>query len=230
VTTEKPQQPRRSGELQFKPLSAGLGFHPFSDGLPYAPVTKTPTPSTGHGAIAAGPARPVPAPRPVARVAVPTATVAPPPVAEPARPEPLLALETGHGFGYLIKRSLAYFTDSALNATLCLSALSAALWRQDVSPEALLTPGVVALCAVFVAAFNWAVIAAQEVAFGTSLGKRLFGLEIQGGGSAVFLRAFFFVPSVMFCGLGLVWALFDRRRRCWHDVAVDLQPTEIASL
>ncbi|NDG84196.1 MAG: hypothetical protein EBX52_04055, partial [Proteobacteria bacterium] len=31
-----------------------MGFHPFSDGLPYAPESKARTPSTGTGAVAAG--------------------------------------------------------------------------------------------------------------------------------------------------------------------------------
>ena len=34
---EKPREP----ELKFSPITEGLGFHPFSDGLPYAPVTKS---------------------------------------------------------------------------------------------------------------------------------------------------------------------------------------------
>ncbi len=83
---------------------------------------------------------------------------------------------------------------------------------------------------LFLCVFNWAITTAQEVAFSTSLGKRLFGLALNGSASAIFLRAFFFLPSVGFAGIGLIWALFDRRKRCWHDLVVDLQPTEIAYL
>jgi hypothetical protein len=45
-------------KIQFKPLHDGMGFHPFSDGLPYAPESKKATSprvsSTGSGATAAG--------------------------------------------------------------------------------------------------------------------------------------------------------------------------------
>lgn len=32
----------KSTEILFRPVTEGLGFHPFSDGLPYAPIAKTP--------------------------------------------------------------------------------------------------------------------------------------------------------------------------------------------
>ena len=64
------------------------------------------------------------------------------------------------------------------------------------------------------------------MAFHTTLGKRLFGLALPGNAIAIFLRAFFFLPSALFCGVGLLWAAFDGRSRCWHDVVVDLQPIE----
>jgi len=98
------------------------------------------------------------------------------------------------------------------------------------SPELLINPGIVLIAGLFLAFFNWAITTAEEVAFGTSIGKRLFGLAIQGSASAIFLRAFFFLPSTCFGGIGILWALFDRRRRCWHDLVVDLQPIEIARL
>src|ERR1035437_7575304 len=47
-------------EIHFKPLSNGLGFHPFENGLPYQHVPK-PRPSlpktSGAGAVVAGPVR-----------------------------------------------------------------------------------------------------------------------------------------------------------------------------
>jgi hypothetical protein len=41
------------GKIQFKPLHEGMGFHPFSDGLPYAPESKSKY-ANGAGANAAG--------------------------------------------------------------------------------------------------------------------------------------------------------------------------------
>jgi hypothetical protein len=40
-------------KIQFKPLHEGMGFHPFSDGLPYAPESKTKY-GNGAGATSAG--------------------------------------------------------------------------------------------------------------------------------------------------------------------------------
>jgi uncharacterized RDD family membrane protein YckC len=260
VEPASPSSGKEKIQLKFEPLTDGLGFHPFSDGLPYAPTSTTPTSSlskvqqaikgtSGAGAVAAGPASyVVPASATRSRVSVPVA--APKPVLEPRAPaqplapaahrirtstaQPSVAVETrferSFGFVYLIKRVLAYILDTALNSALCITALSMALVNQNIPPEELFSPGVALLAILFVSLFSWALITAQEVAFATSVGKRVFGLAIQGGASAAFLRAFFFLPSAGFCGLGLLWAIFDRRKRCWHDLVVDSQPIEIARI
>jgi uncharacterized RDD family membrane protein YckC len=246
-------------QLKFQPLTEGLGFHPFSDGLPYAPTSTAPTKpqsssrvsetvrsvnmSGGSGAVAAGPPTFV---NP-ARVSVPVAPMKPalePRIpAQPGRtivartgtaPQPAprveIRFESEVGFVYLLKRVFAYGLDTALNVALCVTALSMALVNQNIPPEELFSPGVALIASLFVLIFSWALVVAQEVAFGTSVGKRVFGLALNGGASAAFLRAFFFLPSAGFCGLGLLWALFDRRRRCWHDLVVDSQPIEIARI
>lgn len=243
--------------LRFEPLSEGLGFHPFSDGLPYAPVSKVSiaaraaASASGSGATAAGPARPVrtpslptgaPVPQRVSHPlrmpqAQPQAAPAPVwqrPAPAPQRPaeapQPARFAQPALGFGYVLKRVFAYLADTIFNLCLCGGALCIALWKLDLSPMLLVNPSVAAVAALFLCFFNWALVAAQEVAFGTSLGKRLFGLAVHGSASAVFLRAFFFLPAICFGGIGLLWALFDRRRRCWHDLVVDLQPVELARL
>ncbi len=139
-------------------------------------------------------------------------------------------LQPTYGFLYLIKRTLAYTLDSTLNMAMCMAILSSVLWDQQISNDVLFSPGIIVLATIFVFAFNWTIICAQEVAFGTSLGKRLFGLTLRGTGTKAFVRAVFFIPSVSFAGLGLFWSLFDRNKRCWHDRAADLQPDEIARL
>ena len=245
--------------LLFKPLSEGLGFHPFSDGLPYAPVTKSTTTSRniplpvgpmpdfqrGSGATTAGPAsfalpaRPAPTSSP--RVSVP---VAPPSLnslhgsvqaqdkASSAKmsAEFRAELAPANGFGYLAKRSVAYLLDTAFNTGLCAGTFGFALWKQGISPETLIGPSMIFLFVVFLCTFNWAIMTAQEMAFGTTLGKRIFGLALDGSGAAIFLRAFFFLPSAGFLAVGLLWGIFDRRKRCWHDLVVNLQPIEIAQL
>lgn len=233
-------------ELDFQPLTPGLGFHPFSDGLPYAPLSKAPAQtkpvpagrpasSTGSGAVAAGAPRfattlPIPAPAMPSRVSVPVAQKSA--KAEPAsatRPQPA-APNLVFGWAYPFKRALAWILDSALNTSICFGALSAALWNQNLAPELLLNPGTIVVSMLFFAAFSWALIAAQEIAFGTTVGKRLFGLTLRGNATAIFLRAFFFVPSMGFAGAGLLWSLIDSRKRCWHDLVVDLQPLETSRL
>ncbi len=246
-------------EIDFRPLSEGLGFHPFADGLPYAPVSRTqqqpaaPTASPssaplsrhGAGAVSAGaprfatqlPVAPASLHTPVAQPRIPQPQIQPrtplateaPIVAPPAPKLPLASIENP-GFGYAFKRSLAYLLDSAFNLGLCTAALSAGLIYQGGNPELLFTPGNLLPVVLFLLGFNWAILAAQEIAFGTTVFKRLFGLILPGGATAAFLRAFFFIPSVLFGGVGLIWPLFDRQRRCWHDLVVNVQPIEIARL
>lgn len=238
--------------IEFQAINSGLGFHPFSDGLPYAPVSKAtktqPRPtlppfsrepvsrepkkdlSTGAGAVAAGHPSMVLPKRPVSvepRVSVP---VAAPKAVPKTAPIPPVFSEVRYGFFYSFKRVLAYALDSVLNISLLVTGLSFGLLNQDISPDMLLNPGVILASFFFVGLFNWAIMSAQEVAFGTSVGKRVFGLALQGKTSTIFLRALLFLPSTAFCGAGLLWALFDSRRRCWHDVVVDLQPIEVARL
>jgi uncharacterized RDD family membrane protein YckC len=248
-------QPITEG-LGFHPFSDGLPYAPMgktstkvstgSGAVVAGPVsyakTHSPVPSIPTqrptalmaGASAAAAARSQ-APRisvPVARpqVQAPQKTVQTP-VTEPSA----TSLLDGHheqrlGIVYLFKRLFAYLLDSAFNLALCAAALSGALWKQDLNPELLFSPSIVLISVLFLSFFNWAITTAQEVAFGTSIGKRVFGLALNGSTSAVFLRAFFFLPSIGFGGLGLLWSLFDRRKRCWHDMVVDLQPIEIAKL
>ena len=47
------QAQSKGSKIQFSPLHEGMGFHPFSDGLPYAPESKTKY-KTGAGATSAG--------------------------------------------------------------------------------------------------------------------------------------------------------------------------------
>lgn len=205
-------------KIRFKPLNKGLGFHPFSDGLPYAPVTKAPqSPPTimGTGAVAAGPARIVlpQKPRPIAKTI-----------------EPSKAETPHYGLIYLIHRTIAYSIDTGLNIVLCLGGLRLALWKMHVPFSKILTLETMFILILFLMILNWALIAAQEIAFGTTIGKRLFGLTLDGGAAVIFLRSFFFAISFCFMGAGLLWAIFDKNKKCWHDAAVNIQPEYITRL
>jgi hypothetical protein len=234
------------------PLPAAL--NPEADG-PITPAKVAPAPM-GTGAQAAGRPMPVkpgqgPVAAPVApRISVPVAhaTVAGIPAARTA-PAARIAMEPNSvrpgqtlsgsdvdvglqrfGFVYLFKRVVAFGIDAAVNTTLCFLALGAVMVRLELSWDAFSNMSLLLLAIVFLAMFNWSIMTAQEVLLGTTIGKRMFGLVLRGDTSALFLRSFFFLPSLLFCGLGIVWAVFDRRRRCWHDHAVDIQPLELAQL
>jgi len=279
-------------ELQFRPVHNGLGFHPFSDGLPYAPAVPTrtstqQTPTTGTGATAAGPARPVrtaaqgintiptagmsPAMNAALAQALASSQMAPqiPTIQLPRpqtpnlaaqlpRPEAFLRhqqaqqvaatsaasvvatpaaattttpqIERNFGWTYPLARMFAFGFDVALNMAITATVVTLSLAFADLEPWFLLETKALAMTLSFLVLFAWGLMAAQEIVFKTTLGKRLVGLKLRGTTTAIFLRAFFFVPSFVFGGVGILWALFDRDRRCWHDVAVDLQPTRITQL
>jgi hypothetical protein len=137
-------------------------------------------------------------------------------------PEPFPEL----GWDYLAKRTFAYFIDSLINMTLGSIALVTSLWKEDMSLDFFLNPSTVLITVSFLMFFNWALIAAQEVAFGTSVGKKFFGLSLDGTATATLVRALFFIPSSLFLGLGLFWAVLDHNRRGFHDLVSGIQPEE----
>jgi hypothetical protein len=236
-------------EIQFKPITEGLGFHPFSDGLPYAsqnttPVKKPSPPSMpmGTGAVAAGrpqflnpsftppsvPSTKVPghytkAPNPYAVHLPLTQSPLTPqslqtPISSPQWSTPVFRI------GYSLERAFGFLIDTAFNLSLAATVLSFALIKTDIELLQSVSSSSLILSGVFVYLCNWAAIAGQEVAFGTSLGKRVFGLSIPGTGSDAFIRAVAFIPSSLFFGLGIFAGLFDSQKRCWHDRFARVQP------
>ena len=254
--------------IEFKALTDGLGFHPFSNGLPYAPITPNgnpkaaPKPSfeSGSGAYSAGrPSFVTPQKVQVSRPALwgrvspqilaqPQVQIQAPsqirvPVQAMAQPQPqlhqkatqtqqkpLLHVEPHYGFEYVAKRFLAYFVDSFLNMSLGAGAMFLVLWKQTNNLESLLNPSILIVSMLFLMFFNWAMITAQEVVFHTSAGKKFFGLQLNGSLGQILIRAIFFIPSCSIFGLGVLWLLFSKNGRCWHDSASGVQPQEIAEL
>ncbi|MBV4501431.1 RDD family protein [Pseudomonas shirazensis] len=59
---------------------------------------------------------------------------------------------------------------------------------------------------------------------GQTLGMQVWGVRVQNAdGSAIslwqaLLRFVVSIASWLCLGLGFVWALFDKRKRCWHDI------------
>jgi hypothetical protein len=265
-------------EFKFQAINKGLGFHPFADKKPYAPLSKKPAKEMGTGAVSGGAPRfssslpnmnqrsmndrgmkevkrmpgmgqnstsPTTL-RPQSPAVFPTTVstrsqnpsfsrahqisqISPKAEAQSKEKATTIA-EPTYGIVYLLKRMFAYLFDSTLNISLCLSAFALTFWQLNIHPNQLMSADMIFVSALFLAVFNWALITAQEIAFNTSLGKRLFGLNLEGNVTAIFLRSFFFIISIAFAGLGLLWSLIDRKKRCWHDLIVELQPNEIAKL
>lgn len=213
---------RQIPEISFKPLSEGLGFHPFSDGLPYAPSVKQQRPA------APAPAR-ILNTQPVSKTIQPVPPQKPVVAAQPApivAPQPTESVSVEARKWYLMRRVMAYGFDWLSCGGFFAGVLSAFLWESESFYRLLLNPSVFIVTILFFIAFNWLLITFQEVVFKTSLGKKLFKLGFQASGSALLLRAFLFVLSAGFFGLGLFWALVDRKKRCWHDIGLGIQPVE----
>ncbi|OFZ78496.1 MAG: hypothetical protein A2583_05405 [Bdellovibrionales bacterium RIFOXYD1_FULL_53_11] len=202
-------------EIKFVPLTDGLGFHPFSDGLPYAPVSKPRIPGTSHGTGAVAAGKPV--------FLKPPVTGEPPTILRPAKTELL-------GIGYLARRVVAFCFDSAINITLCFAALAAVIIQQNAVETTLMNPSMLAMLCLLLLLTNWCIITAQEVAFGATPGKRLLGLAVDGTPVETLKRSLFFAIGTVFCGTGLAWALFNPKRQCWHDAVTGIQPVDAASL
>jgi hypothetical protein len=205
--------------LDFKPAHRGLGFHPFSDGLPYAP----------SGATVAGPIRVSPAitlPQPMVIRGKPLAEVQPQPVppvtaTAPVAETPMLPRL---GLLYLLRRMIAFGIDLVVHPAFSMLVLMGVTVLRGHEPMVLFAAGVFEMALLFSIALGALLMLAQEVILGSTPGKRITGLRLNGGAAAIFMRSFFFIPSVLFMGTGILWALFNRQRRCWHDLASDVQP------
>lgn len=66
-----------------------------------------------------------------------------------------------------------------------------------------------------------------------TLGKRLLGLRVVDdmgnplGPSEALIRAFGYILSGAFLGLGFLWAVFHRDGKCWHDLIVRSRVVEL---
>jgi len=259
-STEKP------GKLNFTPVSEGLGFHPFSNGLPYAPVGKTqrtnaplssPVSSSGAGATAAGPSSfsypqapvihtpqiPKTQPQPFSPPLTPDVLGKPiaanskkaepqksPTHVAPSESEISLAQENTPGFFYLIKRTFAFGIDVSLNGLLISAGWLAVLWDQVQEWDFFLQPKPLTMVVILFVVFQWGLFTIQEVLFKNTFGKQICGLRINGSPWQILMGNIWFIPSLGFSGLGVLWALFDSSKRNWHDRAAGIAVVEMAKL
>ncbi|MBN21444.1 MAG: hypothetical protein CL678_09180 [Bdellovibrionaceae bacterium] len=217
-------------KIKFKTLSDGLGFHPFSDGKPYTPLKpeakaklKSTPSTTGTGAVSAGSptfVRPKPHLYRPPVVQSSQKSIIPPPEVE-------LSIQPTFGYGYLVKRIFAYLLDLAVHSTICALAFGYALHRLGLSWQDFESGQTYLLAGAFLFFFSWSLVTMEEIALGTSLGKRIFNLTLIGSASEILIRSFVFLFSLTLGGLGLIWCLFNRDKRAWHDILSEVQPIEI---
>ncbi len=176
--------------ISFRPLHDGMGFHPFSDGLPYAPEAKRKqAPSTGTGAISAGTPRfaePIRTARQLQQASQARIQPTPPPVSRP------VATQTPAQPDLIRRRAFAYLLDAILHAGFWITTNLAALFafKFHLDPELMLQNP-----AGFLAFFllsQWLFVTLQEVLFETSAGKVFFQLEFDRGHRSLLLRSIVF--------------------------------------
>jgi len=212
-------------KIQFKPLHEGMGFHPFSDGLPYAPESKarTPAPSTGAGAVSAGrprfstqtlaptrtgmkTARQLQAMPQTAVPQIQPAREAPPlkiTKAAPTAPAPQVSVEVDSA--PIRERFFAYLLDTVIHAGFWIGTNLAALFFFDFRIDGEIVQENLGQFLAFFIISQWIFIALQEVLFENSLGKSFFDLEFKRNHRSLFLRSTVFMLGVLAGGLGLYY-------------------------
>jgi len=219
-----------SDPIEFTPLDKGLGFHPEED----ESKRKVVTPSFAQTSAVIPPPLIMPAPTLAPPPQLPSST---PSLETREAPAPTLQNFPNHlsehmdpseglSLGYSLKRVMAYLLDTLINVGLGSFTLMVSLYTLGIRLKPLLGSWPILLG--FTLFLSWAIILAQEIAYGTSMGKRVFELTLQGDPVALLSRGFLFLLSAGAFGLGLLWALFNSQRRCLHDSLTSLQPEEIA--
>jgi len=215
-------------KIKFKPLHDGVGFHPFSEGLPYAPQVKTaskPEPKTvlpsispsfnrGAGATVAGtPTFATPkTTRQLQQTANAQSATTPTFV---AKSEPVATTVPVQESVLLRARFFAYLLDTVMHLGFWIGVdlLGAFLFHFQLDAS-LLARNWVGF-SIFFAFSQWFFIAMQELLFETSFGKSFFGLEFKQTrksffASSLFLRSIVFMLGTVCLGLGLIYRPQDR--------------------
>ena len=214
-------------KIQFKPLHEGMGFHPFSDGLPYAPESKAKasTPSTGTGAVSAGRPRFSTQTLAPTRTGMKTArqlqampqTQPPPTQIKPSRESsnlrtqkapltaPPIQSSTESDTPPVRERFFAYLLDTVIHASFWIGTNLAALFFFDFRLDGEIVQENLGQFLAFFLISQWIFIALQEVLFENSLGKSFFNLEFKRHHPSLFLRSTVFMLGLLAAGLGLYY-------------------------
>jgi uncharacterized RDD family membrane protein YckC len=207
-------EPENEVSLNFTPVTQGLGFHstPISTPQSFLPETlKSRLKSSSELRFEPSPlVNSLPqkesAENNAAIVALPVNT----PINTPINTEETLLF---------LKRAIAFLIDMAINSLFCLFALAIPVLKNNIPLSQLLAQDFLFPALTYVLVFSWLAVLAQEIAFGSSIGKRVFCLAITGEPVAVLIRGILFVPSLLLGGIGLVWSLFEKHGLALHDLA-----------
>lgn len=211
----------------FKPLTEGLGLNHFADGLPYTPeAAKRRAVQNFNFPSPRAPQYKSPAP---VKTHTQQNTVHVSPELERELTQALTLSAN------LFKRVSAFLIDEfavlavffvVFYASLRLNGINLAHYLlQDRASEA--SRSLLKFSVMFFACLHFSYFLLLEAGWRTTLGKALLGMRIKTSSStAAFFRALCFYMSIIPFGLGLVWALFDSKKRCWHDVITDSEVVE----
>lgn len=140
---------------------------------------------------------------PIVQKSFPTETPVKPAIASPE-------LATAPRIAPHSRLILAGLMDLSLHTTLAILTVGTLLWIEKTPRSLMLETEVITLCVGFVLLFHWALTAAQEVAFGATIGKRALGIELSGNASRVFMRSILSLPCLALAGLGCLARIPDR--------------------
>jgi len=205
-------------KIKFKPLHEGIGFHPFSEGLPYAPQTKVdskpvrPNASTASRDLPRTPANPVGA----TSAGIPSFSIPSMPkttrqlreqknnpvISGPIATKNNKPIIPGKTFeaeqdADLRSRFFAYLLDTVIHLSFWIAVtLVATLGMKFEIDGNLITQNWSGFLMFFIFS-QWFFIAMQETLFENSLGKGFFGLEFKRNRKS-FLTSSLFIRSIVF--------------------------------
>ena len=241
INSKKPKtETSTKSKIQFKPLHEGMGFHPFSDGLPYAPESKNKY-SSGTGAVSAGRpqfvaqklssssslgnSKPLGTARQLQgqaqgqlqgqnSLATPRINQPLPAAQRLQKTPPQIAAavhpELMSDTGLLRRRFFAYLMDTIIHAGFWLAANLTALFFFKFQIDSEIIRDNFLQFFLFFLTSQWMFIALQEMLFENSIGKVFFNLEFKRNHRSLLLRSVVFIAGVLFFGLGLFFRPQDR--------------------
>lgn len=187
---------RNIGKINFQPLHSGIGFHPFSDGLPYAP----------QGTIALRKQQSLRQQKQLLN----------PPI-QAVRPEKNSSSIQNLPWEISLnrRRFFAYLLDIHLHLAFWLAMILIfnLAFGFKIDMNLIFNRGTGFL--TFFLFSQWLFVALQEFLFETTLGKNFFGLEFKKNHRLFFpawllVRSAVFMAGVFFLGLGLFYRPQDR--------------------